>query len=64
MSRTGAYSRTTATAQSVHDKQLNFMAKAGELARKPEEEITKADAAELQRMEVIYQVIPLKACVY
>lgn len=43
---------TTATAQSVHDKQMNFIAKAGEIARKPSGEITSEDAAEVRKREV------------
>lgn len=42
----------TATAQSVHDRQMNFIAKAGDIARKPEDEITKDDAADIQKREV------------
>ena len=41
-----------AAAQSLHDKQQNFMEKSGEIARKPADEITKEDAAEVQRAEV------------
>ncbi|KAG9254590.1 uncharacterized protein F5Z01DRAFT_80885 [Emericellopsis atlantica] len=40
-----------ATAQSVHDKQQNFLEKAGDVARKPAEQITKEDAAEVQKAE-------------
>ncbi|KAF5001072.1 hypothetical protein FGRMN_1266 [Fusarium graminum] len=40
-----------ATAQSLHDKQNNFLEKAGEVARKPPSEVTKEDAAEIQRAE-------------
>ncbi|KAI0835147.1 hypothetical protein F5Y06DRAFT_139690 [Hypoxylon sp. FL0890] len=40
-----------AQAQSEHDRQQNFMAKAGEVARKPVDEITKEDAAQVQRAE-------------
>ncbi|KAF4338742.1 seed maturation pm25 [Fusarium beomiforme] len=40
-----------ATAQSLHDKQQNFLAKAGEVVRKPVNEVTKEDAAEVQRAE-------------
>lgn len=43
-----------ATAQSLHDKQQNFLEKAGEVARKPPTEVTKEDAAEVQRAEVGY----------
>lgn len=39
-------------AQSQHDKQQNFFAKAGEVARKPAGEVTKEDAAQVQRAEV------------
>lgn len=41
-----------ATAQSLHDRQQNFLGKAGEVARKPPSEITKEDAAQVQRAEV------------
>lgn len=41
-----------ATAQSIHDKQQNFLQKAGEVARKPAGEVTKEDAADVQRAEV------------
>lgn len=41
-----------ATAQSVHDKQQNYVQAAGDAARKPTEEITKADAAAVQSAEV------------
>ena len=41
-----------ATAQSIHDKQQTFFQKAGDLARKPVSEITKEDAAEVQKAEV------------
>uniref|UniRef100_A0A0D2YGD1 SMP domain-containing protein n=1 Tax=Fusarium oxysporum (strain Fo5176) TaxID=660025 RepID=A0A0D2YGD1_FUSOF len=44
-----------ATAQSLHDKQQNFLEKAGEVVRKPPTEVTKEDAAEVQRAEVIYR---------
>ncbi|KAL2111007.1 hypothetical protein VUR80DRAFT_417 [Thermomyces stellatus] len=40
-----------ATAQSLHDRQMNFVAKAGDIARKPEHEVTKEDAADLQSKE-------------
>ncbi|KAK7750931.1 hypothetical protein SLS62_007063 [Diatrype stigma] len=40
-----------ATAQSLHDRQQNFLAKAGEVARKPATGITKEDAAQVQRAE-------------
>ncbi|GKT49807.1 uncharacterized protein ColSpa_09988 [Colletotrichum spaethianum] len=43
---------TAATAQSVHDKQQNFISKAGDVARKPAQEITKEDAAAIQSAEV------------
>ncbi|OLN85469.1 hypothetical protein CCHL11_08064 [Colletotrichum chlorophyti] len=42
---------TAATAQSLHDKQQNFIEKAGEVARKPAQEVTKEDAAEVQSAE-------------
>ncbi|KAI0849129.1 hypothetical protein F5Y00DRAFT_261944 [Daldinia vernicosa] len=35
-----------AVAQSEHDRQQNFIAKAGEIARKPVDQITKEDAAQ------------------
>ena len=38
----------------MHDRQMNFVAKAGDVARKPEEEITKEDAADIQKREVRY----------
>ncbi|KAI1391594.1 uncharacterized protein F4822DRAFT_427448 [Hypoxylon trugodes] len=38
-------------AQSEHDKQQNFFAKAGEIARKPVDKVTKEDAAQVQRAE-------------
>lgn len=41
-----------AIAQSLHDKQQNFLAKASEVAHKSADEITKEDAAEVQRSEV------------
>lgn len=41
-----------ATAQSIHDKQQAFFQKAGDLARKPVGEITREDAAEVQKAEV------------
>lgn len=41
-----------ATAQSIHDKQQTFFQKAGDLARKPVSEITREDAAEVQKAEV------------
>ena len=41
-----------ATAQSLHDRQMNFIAKEAELARKPADDITKDDAAEIQKLEV------------
>ncbi|KAF5656127.1 seed maturation pm25 [Fusarium heterosporum] len=40
-----------ATAQSLHDKQNNFFEKAGNVARKPSSEVTKEDAAEVQKAE-------------
>ncbi|KAF9878002.1 hypothetical protein CkaCkLH20_04578 [Colletotrichum karsti] len=40
-----------ATAQSLHDKQQNFVATAGDVARKPANEITKEDAAHVQSAE-------------
>jgi len=43
-----------ATAQSLHDKQMNFLEKAGEVVRKAPTEVTKEDAAEVQRAEVRY----------
>ncbi|KAK1763414.1 hypothetical protein QBC33DRAFT_549620 [Phialemonium atrogriseum] len=42
---------TAATAQSIHDRQRNFTTTAGDLARKPPEEITKGDAADVQKKE-------------
>ncbi|WQF75100.1 Putative Late embryogenesis abundant protein, SMP subgroup [Colletotrichum destructivum] len=43
---------TAATAQSMHDKQQNFIAKTGDVARKPAQEITREDAAAIQSAEV------------
>jgi hypothetical protein len=43
---------TAATAQSLHDRQQNFFAAAGEVARKPSDEVTKEDAARVQHFEV------------
>ncbi|RYP40979.1 hypothetical protein DL767_001295 [Monosporascus sp. MG133] len=40
-----------ATAQSLHDRQQNFLEKAGDVARKPANEITKEDAAQVQKAE-------------
>ncbi|KAI8959035.1 hypothetical protein F5Y11DRAFT_334218 [Daldinia sp. FL1419] len=40
-----------AVAQSEHDRQQNFIAKAGEIARKPVNQITKEDAAQVQKAE-------------
>ncbi|KAF2996132.1 hypothetical protein E8E14_004000 [Neopestalotiopsis sp. 37M] len=42
---------SAATAQSLHNKQQNFLEMAGEVARKYPGEITKQDAAEVQRAE-------------
>ncbi|KAF6803031.1 seed maturation protein pm25-like protein, partial [Colletotrichum musicola] len=42
---------SAATAQSLHDKQQNFVAKAGDVARKPANEITKEDGAQVQSAE-------------
>ncbi|TEA15680.1 hypothetical protein C8034_v002298 [Colletotrichum sidae] len=42
---------SAATAQSMHDKQQNFVAKAGEVARKPADQVTKEDAAQVQSAE-------------
>ncbi|KAK9416371.1 putative SMP domain-containing protein [Seiridium cardinale] len=42
---------SAATAQSLHDKQQNFLEKAGGAARKYPGEVTKEDAAEVQRAE-------------
>lgn len=41
-----------ATAQSVHDKQQNYVEKAGDVSRKPAEEITKEDVSEVMKAEV------------
>ncbi len=43
---------TAATAQSLHDRQQNFYGVAGEVARKPSEEVTREDAARVQHFEV------------
>ncbi|KAF4952963.1 hypothetical protein FSARC_12502 [Fusarium sarcochroum] len=40
-----------ATAQSLHDRQMNFLDKAGEVVRKPADQVTKQDAAEVQKAE-------------
>ncbi|KAI3394268.1 hypothetical protein diail_2971 [Diaporthe ilicicola] len=40
-----------ATAQSIHDKQQASFQKAGDLARKPVGEITRENAAEVQKAE-------------
>ncbi|KAK4238275.1 hypothetical protein C8A03DRAFT_15254 [Achaetomium macrosporum] len=40
-----------AAAQSQHDRQQNFFAVAGEVARKPPEQVTKEDAAKVQHFE-------------
>ncbi|KAF0639409.1 hypothetical protein FPSE5266_08025 [Fusarium pseudograminearum] len=40
-----------ATAQSMHDRQKNFLEKAGDVVRKAPTEVTKEDAAEIQRAE-------------
>ncbi|KAL2136232.1 hypothetical protein VTI74DRAFT_4862 [Chaetomium olivicolor] len=40
-----------ATAQSLHDRQQNFFAVAGEVARKPAGEVTKQDARRVQHFE-------------
>ncbi|KAJ0164904.1 hypothetical protein CTA2_12926 [Colletotrichum tanaceti] len=42
---------TAATAQSTHDKQQNFIAKTGDVARKPAQKITREDAAAIQSAE-------------
>ncbi|KAK6954633.1 hypothetical protein Daesc_004600 [Daldinia eschscholtzii] len=39
-----------AVAQSEHDRQQNFIAKAGEVARKPADQITKEDAAQARAL--------------
>ncbi|KAK4122085.1 hypothetical protein N657DRAFT_621208 [Parathielavia appendiculata] len=41
-----------AIAQSLHDRQQNFYEVAGEIARKPSEEVTKEDAAKVQHFEL------------
>ncbi|RYO86596.1 hypothetical protein DL764_008986 [Monosporascus ibericus] len=40
-----------ATAQSLHDRQQNFLEKAGDVARKPADEVTQEDAAQVQKAE-------------
>ncbi|KAK4114743.1 hypothetical protein N656DRAFT_843459 [Canariomyces notabilis] len=40
-----------ATAQSLHDREDNFLAVAGEVARKPADQVTKEDAAKVQHVE-------------
>ena len=39
-------------AQSIHDKQQHYFEVAGEVARKPAQEVTQEDAAQVQRAEV------------
>ncbi|TQN69901.1 hypothetical protein CSHISOI_05576, partial [Colletotrichum shisoi] len=41
----------TATAQSLHDKQQNFLVKEAEIEKKSESDITKDDAKEIQSAE-------------
>jgi len=41
-----------AIAQSLHDRQENFLRVAGEVARKPSDQITREDAARVQHFEV------------
>ena len=43
---------SAATAQSIRDRQQNYVETAGDVARKPASEITKEDAAHVQRAEV------------
>lgn len=47
-----------ATAQSLHDKQQRFIEVAGEVARKPSDEVTKQDAAVVQKAEVRLRYYP------
>lgn len=44
----------TSTAQSVQAKQQNYVEAAGDVSRKPMENITKEDAAEVQKAEVSF----------
>ena len=53
---------TAATAQSLHDRQQNFYGVAGEVARKPSEEVTREDAARVQHFEVC-RLFPSACCV-
>lgn len=41
-----------ATAQSLHDRQQNFLGVAGDVARKPSGEVTREDARRVQHFEV------------
>lgn len=43
---------STATAQSMHDSQQNYVQAAGDTARKPAHEITQEDAAEVHKAEL------------
>lgn len=45
---------SAATAQSLHDMQQKFLEVAGEVARKPADEVTKDDAAKVQSAEVMF----------
>jgi hypothetical protein len=51
-----------ATAQSLHDRQQNFFEVAGEVARKPSEEVTKEDAAKVKHFEVRCQSSHYPVC--
>lgn len=46
-----------ATAQSIQDKQQTFFRKAGDLASKPVSELTREDAAEVQKPELLFQKV-------
>ena len=48
-----------ATAQSVKDRQQNYIETAGDVARKPAEDISKADAAAVQSAEVCRYTIAI-----
>lgn len=43
-----------ATAQSIQARQQNYVEAAGDVSRKPTEQITKEDAAEVQKAEVCF----------
>lgn len=49
-----------ATAQSLHDRQQNFLEVAGNIARKPSAKVTVEDAKKVQHFEVC--LFPLWSC--